>query len=442
MTAAFLLGAQRYGLKVVPELHPRADELLWTARTKEEFERRLLVSASGATNYEASNGSVNRPPFYNALAADISGWYRDMVGELADQYKHYPAFAGVQLRISNWQNPALNNLVSLDWGYDAETVSRFFRETGLPIPDGILQKDDAPAEVQNRHDVILATFRKSWIRWRCEQVRDLFRDIVHRVRQARSDLIVQVSLVALSNAQQPGYDDLREMGIDLELLHAVDGMVLIDGRFQHGAREASIDWQRMTREGHLGSNGVRLFEGEKTRASTIFPMQYVEITGGVATSQQLGWAPRRTEPWVSASSEPPGRLRLARYAELVGLFDVYMLGDGGNGYVFSGEGLKEFMVEFRALPRRPFERIIKAPSTVILRRNDKDFYAVSLSSNPQAIRISLKGASSVRRVTTGEPVPLRNGVITLDLKPYELIVFEADRQITDLAADLTTVFDR
>ena len=31
LTAAFLLAAQRYGLDVIPELHPRADELIWTA---------------------------------------------------------------------------------------------------------------------------------------------------------------------------------------------------------------------------------------------------------------------------------------------------------------------------------------------------------------------------------------------------------------------------
>lgn len=432
LTGGFVLGAQRYGLKVFPELHPRADELLWTTRTDEEFERNLLVSGAGATHYDAPNGSTYRPPYYNALTVDVVEWYRNMIGELADQYKDYLSFAGVQLRVSNWQNPALNNLVSLDWGYDVDTVTRFFQDTGRTMPKEMLTGKE-PAAARNRHDVILANFREAWINWRCERIRDIFRGIVQRVRQARSDLTVQVLFFALAGGEQPNSEDLREAGIDLDMLKSVEGLVLIDGRFQHGAKEDSIEWQRRTREEYLGANGVSLFEGEKGRASTLFPMHYIEITDAVAKSAQLGWANDRKDPWVSASSEPPGRLRLSRYAELVGDFDVYMLGDGGNGYVFSGEGLAEFMAEFRALPRRPFERVPNVGKTLVLRRSGKLFYIVSLSPKPQSVRINLAGAGDVRRVTTGELVARRDGEIAVDLKPYELNVFEATKPIDGLS---------
>ena len=77
---------------------------------------------------------LERPPYYNALDPVVQDWYVAVVGELADRYQNFPAFEGVDLRIMAWSNAALNNLVSLDWGYDALTVARFAAESGFSLP--------------------------------------------------------------------------------------------------------------------------------------------------------------------------------------------------------------------------------------------------------------------------------------------------------------------
>ena len=428
LTKAFIIGAQKYGLKVIPEIHPRADELLWPPRTTQEFQHRLLMSSSGEL----------RPPYYNPLVSEVGDWYGNVVGELAERYKDYRSFSGVQIRVSDWQNQALNNLVSLDWGYDAETVARFLHEKSLAVPAGISLDNNAPDLVKKRHDVLLAQFRETWVHWRCEKVRDIFRSLVQRIRKARSDLTIQVSFFALDagdGTRQPGFEKLLEKGIDLNMLKSVDGLVLIDARFQHGSKEESPKWRQSVRDEFRGPEGVRIFGDNGQGALTIFPMQYIELSEQrAATSAQLGLNRQADDPWVSAASEPPGRLQLARYAELVGLFDVYMLGDGGNGYVFSGEGLRDFMLEFRTLPKKPFERSPNAPDTLALRSNDKLFYLTSLSAETQSVRIEVACACKLRRLATSENVPVHKGSILLTIKPYELLVFVADKRIGKLKA--------
>jgi hypothetical protein len=133
LIAAFLLGAEHYGLKVVPQLHPRADELLWPPRDKAAAEARLLLSRDGTYHLKAPGGSFLHPPYYNILNDDVRRWYVDMIGELADRYKSYPAFSGIDLRFMTWQNPALNNFVSLEWGYDAATSPGSFEKRGLRL---------------------------------------------------------------------------------------------------------------------------------------------------------------------------------------------------------------------------------------------------------------------------------------------------------------------
>jgi hypothetical protein len=119
-------------------------------------------------------------------------------------------------------------------------------------------------------------------------------------------------------------------------------------------------------------------------------------------------------------------LRLARYAELVGLYDVYMLGDGGNGYVFPDDDLTSFLGEFRALPRLPFRRIPGMPDKIAVRQNGKFFYAVNLSPDPQSLRLKLGAVHQLQRLTTGEAVDFHDGAFTLDLAPYQLLGFRAD----------------
>lgn len=427
VTAGFLLGAQRYGLKVVPELHPRADELIWPARSAAEFDARLLRNQTGSQHYDGPDGRALRPPFYNALDADVRRWYVDVVGELAERYKDYPALAGVALRVSDWQNPGLNNLVSSAWGYDAATVARFARDAGTAAQRALAVPGDTLEALRRRQFILTGKYRAEWERWRCEQIRDTLREVVERVRGARSDLSVYLFLFSLGDGlNTPDAAALRGMGIDLALLRTVDGLTVVDGRFPHGTSEPSLAWQSAARAAALGPQGVAIAGDEATRASTLSPMRYLEITPAAAPRSRLGWATPGEEPWISAASEPVGRLRLERYAQQLGLFDVYMLGDGGNGYVFDDRETREFFTAFRTLPRRPFSSVVLDPQRLAVRSSGEMFYLVNLSAVPQSVRVTLERGASVARAIDGEPVELRDQAFVSDLAPFGLAVYRAD----------------
>jgi hypothetical protein len=432
VAAAFLLGAERYGMKVVPELHPRADELLWPARDQASLDHRLSLSGKRATNLFAPDGSRRFPPYFNALDTDVRRWYLGMIGELVERYRDYPALAGIQLRISTWANSALNNLVSIDWGYDAATVRRFVDETGAPRPADLDLDNDSAAAAGRRHDLLLANLRQSWVKWRCEQIRDVYRDIVASVRSVRPDLKVYVAL--FEPRQSP--EELRETGIDPDLLNTIDGLVLVDGRFSHGAREAEVKSRLETQSEFLRAGVVDSLTPSTGRPSTILGMQYVEIPGDAWPSSRLGWRTPTHEPWVSSAAEPPGRLKLSRYAELVGLFDVYMLGDGGNGYVFSGEGLKDFMTEFRAIPRERFERIAGIHEPLIVRERGDLFYVVNLSPDTISARLVLDRPGRIVRLTTGTEAAVTDRVLTIEMAPYELLTFRSIESSRVVSADV------
>lgn len=436
LVAAFLLGAQHYGLKVKPELYPRADELVWPPRDEAAFARRLLLSGDGKVHRVADNGTILRPPFYNALDPDVRRWYVDMIGELADRYKAYPSFSGIQLRASSWQNAALNNLVSLEWGYDAVTVRRFFDAIGTAPAAGLNLADDTPEATRIRRDLLLSAYRADWVRWRCEQMRDLYREIVARVRSARPDLKVYVSLLARSAGAQSDLEYFREAGLDPSLLEAIDGLTIVDSRFGHGAREASLDMRKRNQADLLTPATLEAFAPTSGRPQFLIPMQYVEMTGDVAPADRLGWPRRAREPWFSSAVEPPGRLRLARYASALALTDAFMLGDGGNGYVFGGEGMQEFMKEFTAILREPFERVPNMPELIVVRQRRGMFYVVNVTDAPVSARLRLNGADRAMRLSSQQYVEAQRGILALDLPSYGLAAFLVDGFGHVIAADV------
>src|SRR5208282_1066899 len=201
---------------------------------------------------------------------------------------------------SYWQNPALNNLVSLDWGYDSKTVRRFFAETGEPRPTKFDLEDDSMGAAKRRQEVLLGAERAQRIRWRCEQIRDIYRDIVDRVRSTRPDMKVYVSISEFPFGHKPSVQDLREAGIDPALLNSTDGLVLIDGRYEHGAREATMEWRRQDQTEFLRPGVLDALAPAVGRPSTLFGMQYIEIPGAAWPSSQLGWPRPAREPWISS----------------------------------------------------------------------------------------------------------------------------------------------
>ena len=420
----FLLAARRYGLKVVPQLHPRGDEILWHSRDIADLHRRLLLSGAGERRLLRPDGSIERPPYYNALDPIVRDWYLNMIVEFATRYRDYPEFSGIDLRFSFWQNAGLNNLVSLEWGYDATTVRMFYREAGIVPPPGIdLINDTREAAVTRRRELVLRN-KSEWIRWRCQKIHDVYQSIVQKVRSIRPDLRVYVSFFSLTFDQQPDLETMREAGVDVGLLKSIDGLTVVDARHQYGAREADESWRRRTAAQLASAMEFEAFKHEGNGPHIVMPMQYIEFSGNAVLSRDLGLFNSVLEPFTSAASEPPGRLSLWRFAKVLAMTDAFMLGDGGNGYVFGDDDRAEFMREFRQLPRLPFERLNRTPDTVVIRQREGMFYIVGLKPDAVAINLKIKLADNVVRASTSELIPLTRRTLNLALRPYELMVFK------------------
>lgn len=418
--SALLLGARKFGLKVVPQLHPRADELLWKARNSYERDALLARSRSGNQHLLDSRGSIRRPPFFNPLNKDVRSWYVGMIGELADRFSEFPEFVGVDLRVSSWQNPGFNNFVSLDWGYDYLTVSEFYTESGIQEPAGLdLGGNDPQAEPRRYRDLI-SNHRRAWIDWRCRKITSIFADIASRIRRARPDLNLYVSLVALLPYGRATEDEMRQMGIDIEMLSKIDGLILVDAQTRYGAREGSFDWRRKRSD----ETSSFLTYASHDRPRSLIPMQYIEIPGGTVSASQIGLPPTRNEPYTSAASEPPGRFALARFAKVLGLADVFMLGDGGNGFFFGSSDRVEFVNEFRNLPMLPFERVPEPQGDdIAIWQQGRWFYVVNMTDRNLKVSVSLVGTDYVTRVSTDENIRLQHGIVDVELRPFDLRVF-------------------
>jgi hypothetical protein len=424
---AMLLDAERYGLRVMPQMSPRADEIL-TGLAKPDS--RLLVSRTGQMRLFGAKQAIERPPYYNALDPVVQDWYVAVIGELADRYQNYPAFEGVDLRIMAWSNAALNNLVSLDWGYDASTVAQFAGENGLTFPAELtaLGQDDSVI-APRRYDFIMRNHREAWIDWRCRKIYDLLVRLRDRVKSANPRLRLGVTIftVASSPNGPPGDRDLKEAGLDISLIGKLSGLELIDGVHSYGNKEGGETWLRRFHDQLMDEKSFLEGPDQRRGPSVMVGMQYIEAVAGIVGSKDLGFPPQAKEFWVSAASNPPGRMRLERFATVLGETDAAMLGDGGNGYVFGSDVEREFLARYRLLPATRFHRVASESDAVAAWQKDKIFYLVNMTPFSVETTLYMDAATKASRADAEGELLLRDGAANIPLMPFELLVFNVDR---------------
>jgi hypothetical protein len=405
-----LLQAERFGMHLIPELHPRADELAY-ARNDQRYLGNLAVSREGTNNFMGPSGR-NAPPHFNALDPGNQQWYVGMVQELVARYRDSPAFQGVSLRYMTWANAALDNLVDLDWGYDDATIGLYRTEAGSKVPVGT-QAD--PARFQRRHDWLLANERAAWIQWRCAKLTQLLTRIRDTVRAARPDLQVYLHLFGPSAPTAEGFRSrLQEAGLDLEALARIEGLVIVNSTFTYGRLEQDGIFFNATRDPLLDPTAMGA-SSEGPGSHWFVPTSlYLEAIGDIVVPpQKLGFPAATKAVWMSAASNPPGRQALERFALLLAGTDSLALGDGGNNYTLGPPVVAEFAREFRKLPAVPFEQVPGAVDPVMIRSHASAaefmFYAVNRENYPVHVRIGLNSGETH----------------DLEMRAYELRVFSA-----------------
>lgn len=417
-----LLTAEKHGLKVVPEVHPRADELGWPYDSAPDPKPNLLVSRDGDTRKDL-------PPFYNPLHRDNRAWYLDMVGEIAERYRDSPALAGISLRFMQWKNPSLFNFHSLDWGYDDLTVGMFERETGITIP---VRADDS-RRYAARYQWLMANAKEQWISWRCRKVAELVTQIRDRVRRHRSDLVIYIPVYPMTEAgstYNAGTAWLREAGIDAQLLGRIEGVVLVNALHGYGRRFGErIDG--LLRRNLTDTAAARAILPAGKPGSFLPYAVYFEATEAIVPPERLGFPSTTRKTWMSAVINPSGRNYLERFALQLADSDAVLLGDGGNTYTLGQPELREFLNEYRRLPAEPFRLRSPAEAPVVIRdlpkANEYLFYVVNRKASPVTVRITIEaaGTGSVEQLGNGEKLQIRGDTLILKLVAFQLLAFRA-----------------
>jgi hypothetical protein len=432
MLRQILLAAERHGLGVVPDLHPRADEVSWPFLSEPDPKPNLLVSRTGQT-------VKGVPPFFNPLHPVNRQWYLDLIGELADNYRDSPSFHGISLRLMGWRNPTLHNFHDLDWGYDDYTVSLFRKETGVAVPG----HDTDPARFAQRHQFLTTTERARWIDWRTRKVTEILTQIRDRVRKARPDLRIYVPVFPMTVAgstYRPNTNWIVEAGFDVQRLRAIDGLVLVNALHAYGRRFLP-DTPRLLRNNLMDPAIATVLTGGEPGGAYLPYALYFEAIGSVATPAQLGFPANTRVTWMSATVNPSGRNFLERFATLLGRHDAQMLGDGGNAYTIGQPVLREFLAEYLRIPERRFTRRSATPDPIAVwdwgSEDGYFFYAVNTTSRPAQVRIRLTGTGTVERLSSGAPVTLRGGSMALRLEPFQLMAFRsvAGTRMTEVFPD-------
>ena len=248
-----------------------------------------------------------------------------------------------------------------------------------------------------RYDFIMQNHRQAWIDWRCRKMYDLFLRLRDRVRSANPRLRLSVTIysVASSSNRPPTDRELKEAGIDISLLGKLSR--------RRTGRWRSFLWQPRG-SGSLAATFSRSVDGRKEFSGVSRPAAWAFGYDGHAVyrggrrnrcSAALGFPPQAKEPWASAASNPPGRMRLERFATVLGETDAAMLGDGGNSYVFGSDAMREFLTQYRLLPATRFHRLISGSDAVAVWQKDKMFYLVNMTPFSVLATLHIDSAAKV-----------------------------------------------
>lgn len=416
-----ILTARKHGLRVLPELHPRADELSWAQPLLPGLSQRLLVSKDGKT-------SSSLPPLYNPILPANQDWYVGMVGELADRYAGHPALLGVSLRMMQWANPALNNFHSLDWGYDDYTVGRFRKETNIAVPLG---NPEDLRRFGERYQWLMKNARSHWVGWRCEKIAQLFERLRDRVRSARPDLVVYANAFdAYPSGFGPAW--MEEAGVCPQRMHRIEGVVLVNSLHAYGRRYDRVSSQA-ARDNLIDPAVSHSMSDASAGAHFLSYARYMESTEAVLPPDRIGFHPNTKQTWMSAAANPAGDFSIERFAIALAETDARFLGDGGNGYSLGQPPLREFLAEYRRIPAVAFSARADARDPVAAweHRTGAEYwlYLVNRESYPVTVRLDLRGRGELVRVV-GVDKYAAGRTAQIIVAPFRVMTFRSSPSVS------------
>ena len=160
----------------------------WTATYNVlNYEKLALGTLNGQWAYGEKGGNFPEGPMFNPLHPKVQQAILGVVQEIVDMYGKYPAFKGISL---NMWHATITWFAHLRSGYDDYTIDLFEKETGIKIP----VSRSAPYRFSKRYEYLTKNHLDTWIKWRCEKVKELFTKMRDVVVAARPDLKLTVTM--------------------------------------------------------------------------------------------------------------------------------------------------------------------------------------------------------------------------------------------------------
>ena len=287
-----------------------------------------------------------RPYSFNALHPKVQAKYLELVGELADQFRDCPSFAGISCRLMlDWQWAGFNALPGLKYGYDDFTVALFEKETGIKVP---VEPDDpatVPPPLRFPHRFAEGTLAGLALRQDFRPAQRLLK----RIRQASPQAKLFLTYFGPSTRRVLATDTLgqmREVGMDPAQYAAEPGIVVVQGGHAYGRRYSTPLADAQVIEPSLyDPQAIEISKwGGRGRCMYTAYFEY----GKAAEFDKLGGK----DVFINDCCVPSGVNERELYAMALADGDSSFIINGGAGWMFGTPRLMQpFLREYRVSPR-------------------------------------------------------------------------------------------
>ncbi|MGI5924635.1 MAG: LamG-like jellyroll fold domain-containing protein [Lentisphaeria bacterium] len=345
------------------------------------------------------------------------------------------SYAGIQLCFWPYRQIPFC-FISIRHGYDDRTIRQFTQDTGIVVPGA----DQDPERFYKRYRFLLSEHRDAWLDWRCRKIADYVRQIAAMARRKNSDAQVLIALLQeplpmfhaypyyrqLLHGRSTVEEEWRERGVDLALLASIPGVMLKRQTRDAMRRNWDRPEARSSRDNASSWDNTRPFREIPSWAFSYNP--YFEHSWGRTPVAGAWWE----DGWSAGTANGGGRYYLEHSAWPLFLQDAQSLSRGACSVEAQASiwESREFGRAYRTLPAQPFTSWTATPTEPAAVREyaGKDghyVYAVNAMYCSLPVNMTLKGATAVVDLVTGESIATPDGVLRLELRPYELRNFRA-----------------
>jgi len=363
---------------------------------------------------------------YNPLDPAVQGAVKDLVAEIAERYGDLPAFTGLTLVLPRHKLFAFGSLKS---GYNDINLQGFQSDTGIRIP---VDKADKQRFAKS-YQWLMENARREWVDWRCQRIREYYKELADILSKKRSDLKLTVNLFArpeLYHERLADYRNGTESPDDVFAEAGVDPRLYVNDQnivFSHTMVPADKRYYRHRSEVGEKVNKHRTvyFAPEVTatmRSHTagawakIHDRYFENSIGATQPMKELGVA---EVGWRVSTLNPGARNALEAYAVALNNLDALEITKGGFviGTYGTEEVLGDFAKAYRSLPAVRFDDVEGLADPVRVRQKVVDgkawFYVLNTLPVESEATLHLRNEADLR----------------LKLKPYELLAYSRESQI-------------